>query len=180
MQNDPYMNMPPGHVPPAGPPRPDVPPMYARARRRGLPRDRRAPLIAIGAGLLSLLLLLAVWYNRGTNRATRDLESAHALVIEKRRQVEEARQLLEQRIAELRAAQAQVAAGAERLDVEMVRERTTETEGGEVVSISGDPETRARESLQRGAAALQPQGAQPQAAPAYPPPAYPAVPERRP
>ena len=133
MLNDPYRNPPPGHVPPA----------RGRPRMRRADWERRAPLLAICAGLLSLMVILAVWYNRGTNQAARDLKSANALVVEKHRQVEEARQLLEQRIAELRAAQAQVAAGAERLDVEMVRERRTETEAGEVVPLDSMAAPRA-------------------------------------
>ena len=127
MPNDPYTNVPPAPPPGAAPP----PPRRPRPRRADW--ERRAPLVAIGVGLLSLFLLLGVWYNRGTNRAARDLQSANAHVVEKQRQVEEARQLLEQRVAELRAAQAQVAASAERLDVERVRAGATATEAGEVV-----------------------------------------------
>ena len=119
----------------------------------------RTPLLVIGAGLLALLLIVAVTaYGSRTDRAARDLRAAATRVVEKRRQVEETRQLLEQRMAELAAAQTAVAAGTDRLDAAIARDHgkkvTTSAAAGEVLPMGNDAELRARESLRRSAAAL--------------------------
>jgi hypothetical protein len=119
----------------------------------------RTPLLVIGAGLLALLLIVAVTaYGSRTDRAARDLRAAAGRVVEKRRQVEETRQLLEQRLAELAAAQTAVAAGTDRLDAAIARDHgkrvTTGAAAGEVLPMGNEAEVRARESLRRGDAAL--------------------------
>jgi hypothetical protein len=119
----------------------------------------RTPLLVIGAGLLTLLLIVAVTaYGSRTDRAARELRSAAERVVEKRRQVEETRQLLEQRLGELRAAQTAVAAGTDRLDAAIARDHGKKTvtgaAAGEVLPMNDDAEVRARESLARSGAAI--------------------------
>lgn len=127
-------------------------PTTPRWRLHDLPRNVRGPLMAIAAGMLAVFALVAAWHNSGTNRAARELRHATEEVAERRRGVEEARELLEQRVAELRAAEAGAAARAARLDVERVRAadgRTTTAVGGEVDPLVGDVETRAAETIRR-------------------------------
>lgn len=119
------------------------------AARLGDPRTRR-PLLLAGLGLFAVLLVFAIWQGSGTRRAEGDLRASRDEVRDKERQVEEARQLLEQRLAELQAARAEVTARGERLDVERVREGKTTSAGGEVSPV----ETEAEASLRRGDAAL--------------------------
>ena len=69
------------------------------------PRGR--PLLLALGGLLLLLLLAVVWYGNPENRARRELTQANARIVEKQREVDDARRLLEQRLVELRAVRAQ-------------------------------------------------------------------------
>jgi hypothetical protein len=112
------------------------------------PQTRRMLLIA-GAALLALLLILALWSSTGSRGARGDLRAANERILEKRGEVEEARQVLEQRLAELREAEAAAIAEDERLDATLVRERRTGTAAGEVVPLVGNEEQRAEESLRR-------------------------------
>ena len=112
------------------------------------PRTRRL-LILAGGVLLALVLLAAVWNTTGSRGARGDLRAANERILDKRGEVEEARQVLEQRLAELREAEAAAVAENERLDATLVRERRTETAAGEVVPLVGNEEERARESLRR-------------------------------
>jgi hypothetical protein len=120
----------------------------------------RTPLLVIGAGVLALLLIVAVTaYGSRTDRAARDLRAAAERVVEKRRQVEETRQLLEKRLAELQAAQKAVAAGTDRLDAAIAQDNgkkgvTTGVAAGEVLPIGDDADVRGREALRRTGAAL--------------------------
>ena len=109
--------------------------------------------------MLAVFVLVAAWHNSGTNRAARELRAANEEIAERRRGVAEARELLEQRVAELRAAEAAAEARAARLDVERVRSgaRTTAVEGGEVDPLvgaspagpAGDLESRTAASIRR-------------------------------
>lgn len=72
-------------------------------------------------------------------------------MLDKRQQVEEARQVLEQRLAELREAEATAVAENERLDAELVREGKAEVRAGDVAPIDGDVDDRAEASLRRAA-----------------------------
>ena len=117
------------------------------------------PLMVLAGGLLALLLIVAVAaYGSRTDRAERELSAAAERVVEKRRQVEETRQLLEKRMAELRAAQLAVAAGTDRLDAAIARDHgkkvVTGVSAGEVLPVGSDADVRARESLRRTGAAL--------------------------
>ena len=112
------------------------------------PRDRssfdafvRSPrgrplLLALGA-LLLVLLIAVVWYGDPTNRARRELSAANERIVEKQREVDDARRLLEQRLVELRAvrAQADVQATVYRgvLEREGRPTRDTVAVGGEVL-----------------------------------------------
>ena len=119
----------------------------------------KTPLLVIGGGLLVLLLIVAATaYGSRTDRAARQLRSAAARVVEKRREVEETRQLLEQRLVELRAAQTAVAAGTDRLDAAIAQDhgqkRVTGAAAGEVLPIGNEADARARASLRRSGEAL--------------------------
>ncbi|MBA3670930.1 MAG: hypothetical protein H0W68_02755 [Gemmatimonadaceae bacterium] len=78
------------------------------------PRNRQL-LIIIGAAVLGLLIILAIWQSTGTHGAKRDLASASDRVAEKQKEVDDAQRLLDQRIAELRAARAEALAQATKL-----------------------------------------------------------------
>ena len=80
------------------------------------------PLLATALGLLALVVIAALWNGTGSRGVRADLEAANERVVEKRRQVAEAQQVLEQRVAELREAEAAVVAENERLDAALVRE----------------------------------------------------------
>ena len=96
--------------------RPDRRPSFLTGSRR------RLAAIA-GLALLVLVVAALAWNGSGTRDARRDLRGATARIYEARNEVEEARQVLEQRIAELHEAQAAAVAEQERLDAEVVRER---------------------------------------------------------
>lgn len=68
---------------------------------------RRRMTIIVGAALALLLVVLAAWYGSPTNRARRALADANARIVDKQHEVDDARRLLAQRIAELRAARAE-------------------------------------------------------------------------
>jgi type II secretory pathway component PulM len=69
------------------------------------PRNKQL-LIIIGVALLALLIIGAIWQSSGTRGAKHDLASATGKVADKQREVEEARRVLEQKLAELRAVRA--------------------------------------------------------------------------
>jgi hypothetical protein len=109
------------------------------------PRGR--PLVVALGALLLLLLLAAVWYGDPANRARRELSAANARIVEKQREVDDARRLLEQRLVELRAVRAQADVQATVYRGVLEREgrpvRDTMVVGGEValppVAPSADP-----------------------------------------
>lgn len=78
------------------------------------PRNRQL-LILIGGLILATLLALAIWQNSGTRGAKRDFSSARERVIEKEKEVADARRLLDQRVAELRAVSAEADVEATKL-----------------------------------------------------------------
>jgi hypothetical protein len=57
--------------------------------------------------LLLLLVVAVAWYADPTNRARRELAQANARIQEKQQELDDARRLLERRLAELRAARAE-------------------------------------------------------------------------
>jgi F0F1-type ATP synthase membrane subunit b/b' len=88
-------------------------PIINRAALR-TPQNRRL-LIILGASLLALLLVLALWQSTGTRGARRNLAGATERVAEKQREVDEARRQLEAKLAELRAVRAEADVEATRL-----------------------------------------------------------------
>ena len=128
------MHAPPYEPYPASPERPrDRAPIDAVLRS---PRGRPL-LLALGA-LLLLLLVAAVWYGSPENRARRELTEANARIVEKQREVDDARRLLEQRLVELRAVRAQADVQATVYRGVLEREgrpivRDTTAVGGEVM-----------------------------------------------
>ncbi len=131
---------------------PPYEPYHASPER---PRDRspfdavlRSPrgrplLLALGA-LLLLLLVAVVWYGNPENRARRELTEANARIVEKQREVDDARRLLEQRLVELRAVRAQADVQATVYRGVLEREgrpvvRDTMAVGGEVLPPVADP-----------------------------------------
>jgi hypothetical protein len=117
----------------AGPERPRDRSSFASVLRS--PRGRPM-LLALGA-LLQLLLVAVVWYGDPTNRARRELSQANARIVDKQREVDDARRLLEQRLVELRAVRAQADVQATVYRGVMEREgrpvRDTVSVGGEVM-----------------------------------------------
>jgi hypothetical protein len=89
---------------------------YGARAERALeePRNRQL-LFLIGALVLATLLTLAIWQNSGTRGARRDFASARERVLEKEKEVAEARRLLAQRLAELRAVSAEADVEATKL-----------------------------------------------------------------
>ena len=75
------------------------------------PRTRRL-LIIIGAAVVALILIIAIWQTTGTHGAKRDLAAANDKVSEKQHEVDDARRVLDQKLAELRALQANADAQA--------------------------------------------------------------------
>jgi type II secretory pathway component PulM len=78
------------------------------------PRNKQL-LIIIGVALLALLVILALWQTTGTHGAKRDLASANERVVGKQREVDEARRVLDEKLAELRAVRAEADVQATRL-----------------------------------------------------------------
>lgn len=78
------------------------------------PRNKQL-LILIGVALLALLVILAVWQTSGTHGAKRDLASANDRVVGKQHEVDEARRVLDEKLAELRAVRADADVQATRL-----------------------------------------------------------------
>jgi hypothetical protein len=80
------------------------------------PAERhRNLLIIVGLALLALLLAIAVWQHSGTRGAKNDFASANERVVVKEREVDDARRLLDQRIAELKVVRAQADVQAAKL-----------------------------------------------------------------
>lgn len=132
------------HAPPyVDPDRPHEPPRDRGYREydappRARPATQRRGLIAALAALLLLLLVAAAWYGDDTNRARRELGAANERIADKQREVDDARRLLERRLAELRAVRAEADVQAtvyrgvlEREGRPVVAESTTV--GGEVM-----------------------------------------------
>lgn len=78
------------------------------------PRNRQI-LIIVGVVLLALLIMAALWQRSGTRGAKRDLASASGKVADKQREVDDARRVLEQKLAELRALRAEADVQATKL-----------------------------------------------------------------
>ena len=80
------------------------------------PAERNRNLLIIaGLALLALLLAMAVWKNSGTRGAKNDFATANEHVVAKEREVDEARRLLDQRIAELKVVRAEADVQAAKL-----------------------------------------------------------------
>jgi hypothetical protein len=102
------------HAPPydVDPDRPHEPPRDRTYRAYDAPPrpprvTQRRGLIAGLAALTLLLLVAAAWYGDDTNRARRELSAANERIADKQREVDDARRLLERRLAELRAVRAE-------------------------------------------------------------------------
>lgn len=80
-------------------------PHDGRGGRDGM--SSRRGLVAALAALLLVVLVAAVWYGDDTNRARRELSAANARIADKQQEVDDARRLLERRLAELRAVRAE-------------------------------------------------------------------------
>jgi hypothetical protein len=96
------------------PPRADSTQRGAYAVPHPAQRNRNLLIIA-GLALLALLLAIAIWQNSGTRGAKNDYASANERVVAKEREVEEARRLLDQRIAELKVVRAEADVQAAKL-----------------------------------------------------------------
>lgn len=86
----------------------------ARAVLHPSERNRNLLIIA-GLAMLALMLAIAAWQTSGTRGAKHDYASANERVVAKEREVEEARRLLDQRIAELRVVRAEADVQAAKL-----------------------------------------------------------------
>lgn len=105
----------------------DDPIFNANAVRQ--PQNRRL-LIIIGAAILALLLVLAIWRMTGTQGAKRDLSAANDKVVAKQKEVDDALRTYQQRVAELRALHANAEAQATKLDGAIDQQvRTTVNDG---------------------------------------------------
>lgn len=69
------------------------------------PRNRQL-LIVIGVVILTLLTALAIWQSSGTHGAKRDVAAANDKVMDKQKEVDDARRVLDQKLVELRALRA--------------------------------------------------------------------------
>jgi len=109
-QNDPYQGASYHHDPLDG----AATRQTARAVEHPAERNRNLLIIA-GLALLALLLAIAVWRNSGTRGAKNDYASANEKVVAKERDVDEARRLLDQRLAELKVVRAEAEVQAAKL-----------------------------------------------------------------
>lgn len=121
-------------------------------------RDPRK--LALAAAALALLLVVFALAGRdrgGVGAARSDLKASAEVVRDRERDVAKAQQELEERLADLQAARAQVQANAVKLNAEASKERRdardTMVVGGEVVS-PGDAERNAAGALERSREAL--------------------------
>lgn len=80
----------------------------------GAPRNRRLFLV-VGLALLALIVVGLVWRSTGTRGARRELVSATGDVADKQREVDDARRVLDTKLAELRALRAEADVKATRL-----------------------------------------------------------------
>jgi hypothetical protein len=119
---------------------PPPPPPRSRGRRWTLPdalRDPRHRLTLLaGAALLILLVVATAWYASPTNRARRALAAANQKIIDKQHEVIDARRMLAQRIAELRAAQAEAQVEVTRYQGAL--DRATRSSQLDSVTAAGD------------------------------------------
>lgn len=115
--DDPYARDPIEPTDPTDPGAPFGPPPKRRGRNpfSDLLRDPRRRMLLVAAGALAVVLAVVVlWYGDPTNRARRELAHANERIVDKQREVADARRLLAERIAELRAARAEAEVQATR------------------------------------------------------------------
>ena len=120
-------------------------------------RDPRKLALALGALALVLVVFALAGRDRGGVGAARsELKESAEVVRDRERDVAKAQQELEERLADLQAARAQVQANAVKLNAEASKERRdardTMVVGGEVVG-PGDAERNAEAALERSRAA---------------------------
>lgn len=120
---------------------------------------RRTLLSIAGIGLLTLLLIALVARGRdGVAGARSDLKESAELVRDRERDVAKAQQELEERLADLQTARAEMQASAVKLNAEVSKERRdvrdTMVVGGEV-SMPGEVEANAQAALRRSEAATE-------------------------
>lgn len=85
------------------------------------PKNRQL-LIIIGVALVALIVMVAIWQNSGTQGAKRELSAATDKYADKQKEVDEARRVLEQKLAELRAVRAEADAKATMLGSEVAQD----------------------------------------------------------
>ena len=118
------------------------PPPPPRARRlawrmpEALRDPRRQVLVAGSALLLVVLIVFVAWWANPTNRARRALAAANEHILDKQREVIDARRLLAQRIAELHAAQAEAQVQVTRYQAAL--DRATRPTTLDSLSATGD------------------------------------------
>lgn len=78
------------------------------------PRNRQL-LIIVGVVILALVVALAMWQNSGTHAAKRDVAAANDKVMDKQKEVDDARRVLDQKLVELRALRAEADVQATKL-----------------------------------------------------------------
>ena len=85
------------------------------------PKNRQL-LIIVGVAIVALIAFLVIWQNSGTPGAKRDLAAATDKYADKQKEVDEARRVLEQKLAELRAVRAEANAKATMLSGEVAQD----------------------------------------------------------
>lgn len=115
-------------------------------------RDPRRLALAVGVLALVLVVFALAGRDGGVGAARSDLKESAEVVRDRERDVAKAQQELEERLADLQAARAQVQANAVKLNAEASKERRdardTMVVGGEVVE-PGDAERSAEAALER-------------------------------
>ena len=98
------------------------------------PRVQRV-VVAAALGLYGTAVVLMLLQGVGLRGARKELRNASELVLEKQREVDEARELLDRRVAELRKAEAAAIEGGRRFHVEALREREFGLQSSPVAAI---------------------------------------------
>lgn len=79
------------------------------------PSRNRQLLIILGVVIIALIVGFAIWQTTGTHGATRDVAAANARVAEKQKEMNDARRVLDQKVAELRVLRAEAEVQATKL-----------------------------------------------------------------
>jgi len=98
-------------------------PIYPPSRTVDVQSSRnRQLLITLGVVIVAVIVGFAIWQTTGTHGAKRDVAAANARIADKQKEMNDARRVLDQKVAELRGLRAEADAEATKLGSTIARQ----------------------------------------------------------